>query len=462
MNFARLTSFSWEITLSVCLLLVTIAATAYRPAPETPVLVVVGVATLIFSLGKPFVIVLAFISLSLFRLHEVYPLLNQLRLPLIFAVLSVVTLAWNYFGTRKIKPRWTPELQYFAFFFIIVTLGLPFAVNRQLAFESWNGVYSKIGVMTLAIAWLATSQRDFLNASKVFIVAGVCIAIAGLQNWMLGIDLVEGTRVTIGSTRNEMLGDPNDLALVLLFPLGFTLAGIAPGVRRSHQLMCALALPLLLLAIVATQSRGALLGTLAVFAVFASRIVRSKAGLLFGCVAVGFILFVAMDISNRASGGSSGPAIDESADGRLAAWKAAANMAISRPLTGVGLNNFAPSFYAYKVDDIRRDIAPHSTWFGILGETGILGLFFFVVFVLSSLRSALTSERLLKVYCAPAEMTRFATAIVASLSGFCVSGSFLTQGFSWPIYILSGLAAGLSVWVQKNVGLCEGTKNQFG
>jgi hypothetical protein len=37
-----------------------------------------------------------------------------------------------------------------------------------------------------------------------------------------------------------------------------------------------------------------------------------------------------------------------------------------------------------------------------------------------------------------------AQAVLAGLASFIVSGSFLTQGFTWPIYILLALALSVS------------------
>jgi hypothetical protein len=37
-----------------------------------------------------------------------------------------------------------------------------------------------------------------------------------------------------------------------------------------------------------------------------------------------------------------------------------------------------------------------------------------------------------------------AQALVAGIAGFVVSGTFLTQGFTWPIYILLALSVGVA------------------
>lgn len=44
-----------------------------------------------------------------------------------------------------------------------------------------------------------------------------------------------------------------------------------------------------------------------------------------------------------------------------------------------------------------------------------------------------------------------AQAVLAGLVGTVVSGTFLTQGFNWPIYILAALIIALARWVACHV-----------
>jgi putative inorganic carbon (hco3(-)) transporter len=41
-----------------------------------------------------------------------------------------------------------------------------------------------------------------------------------------------------------------------------------------------------------------------------------------------------------------------------------------------------------------------------------------------------------------------ALALVAGVFGFCVAGTFLTQGFTWPIYIILALTAAMARYVE--------------
>ena len=78
--------------------------------------------------------------------------------------------------------------------------------------------------MVFAISWWMTSLKHF-NAVRIGImISGAAIALVALSNKMNGIGLVEGTRVTISRELRSQLGDPNDLSLVMMFPVSFLAA----------------------------------------------------------------------------------------------------------------------------------------------------------------------------------------------------------------------------------------------
>jgi putative inorganic carbon (HCO3(-)) transporter len=49
------------------------------------------------------------------------------------------------------------------------------------------------------------------------------------------------------------------------------------------------------------------------------------------------------------------------------------------------------------------------------------------------------------------EIYALAQAVVAALAGFIVSGTFLTQGFTWPIYILIALGVALTHFGERGL-----------
>ena len=224
------------------------------------------------------------------------------------------------------------------------------------------------------------------------------------------------------------------------------------GTPLLSRLIGIVGVPLLFSGIISTQSRGGLLGIVSVFGVFGYRRIKSKL-LLVAIAAVGMLgLITLAGISDRSSGGSAEEGVDESAMGRIYAWKAAFGMAVANPLTGVGINNFLSNYFAYSPHWDGMNHAVHSTWFGVLAETGFLGFIVFITMVvkliLSAIHSLNTIEANEKLRIPAVHAT--SQAVLAGMIATCVSGTFLTQGFLWPIYILGALIIALARWVELN------------
>ncbi len=401
----------------------------------------------LFVINKTYWLVILFVVFSFFRIHEAIPQLYAFKLPLFLSLGALSALMWHTLISNELKTYWHRSLSWLALFWLLVTIGLVFASNRGVAIQEFKGIYWKIMVMTLAIVWLVNSMDKLAKTSTIIVFSGCLIGIIAISNSINGIGLVEGTRVTIGRDIGSMLGDPNDLALVLMFPMAFAISqATTKGIPTMHRFIGATACMILLYAVIATQSRGGLLGSIAVLGIFALSIIRSKVTLItLGAIAaVG--LYFAAGISDRASGGAAEAGIDASAMGRLYAWEAAFKMALDNPLTGVGLNNFYSNYFFYSPHWDGLNHAVHSTWFGVLAETGFLGLTVFIILIGSLLITARKTLKQIKDNGNSVNPILYSSAfaVYAGLIGTIVSGTFLTQGFNWPIYILSALTVCVS------------------
>lgn len=440
-----------------CLLI----AAAWKLIAHPVVAIAIGLLPILISLTlrQPFLIVLAFVIFSFFRIHEVFPQLYSLRLPQLLAVASIGSLAFNIL-TKRIELYWRQELSVFVVFFALVTIGVFLSTNRAEAMSSWSGTYVKILIMVLAISWLAQTTNAFKLSIFAIIMAGILVGLIAISNKMSGIGLVEGTRVTIGRNIGSVLGDPNDLALVLLFPASFALGLVfTKKIGWLPKIFGMIGFAIVLGAIIATQSRGGLLGILAVMGVYGYRRIQNKALFLTLGVLALAVLLVAAGVSERASGGAHEAGIDESAMGRIHAWNAAINMALTHPLSGVGINNFLSNYFMYSDFWDGRNHAVHSTWFGVLAETGFLGFLIFCSMVFVLLRSAIRSVALLDFE--TMEIAQYnpvascmAQSVLAGLVGFCTSGTFLTMGFTWPVYILLAFISAVSHYASKHSTKC--------
>lgn len=400
----------------------------------------------LFVLSQTFWLVSLFVLFSFFRIHEAIPALYSLKIPLLLSLGALSALLWHTLISRQLDTYWHPCMNWLAAFWLLSVVGIFLSSNPGLAITYFKNIYWKIIIMTLAIAWLVNSQDAVRRISTMIILTGGLIAVVALYNSSAGIGLVEGSRVTIGRQLGSVLGDPNDLSLVLMFPLAFAISfATTKGIGLS-RILGIIGMVLAMAAVIATQSRGGLLGSVAVFGIFGLRLIRSKSLL----ITLGFIgvigLFAVAGISDRQSGGAAEEGIDASAMGRLYAWEAAFKMALDNPLTGVGLNNFYSNYFFYSPHWDGLNHAVHSTWFGVLAEMGFLGLIVFIGIIVSLIKTSRQSLSMLaelKGIVSP-YLTATALAVYAGVVGTAVSGTFLTQGFTWPIYILSALCIAIS------------------
>ncbi|WP_035387504.1 O-antigen ligase family protein [Ferrimonas senticii] len=384
------------------------------------------------------VVVMGFVLLSAFRLHELTPLLLPLRIPQLLALLTLAVLAWRLVVVRDLKPFIAKEGYWLLALLAVTVVGALLASNRALAMAYLTGSWLKVVLMCFVCAWMLQRPRHINALAWGIIVAGMLVALVALYNSANGLEMVEGSRVTIGRSYGSMLGDPNDLALVLLLPISFALS--ASLSRHPSRLLAAFVLLLLLLAMLATQSRGGLLGMVAVTAITVYRRFHLPRWLWLLAPLLLMLLMAAAGISERQSGGAAESGIDESAMGRLYAWQAAWSMMLANPMFGVGLDNFFVNYFFHSPHWDGKNHAVHSSWFQVMAEAGASGLVLFIGFYLLLLRR---SFAVLAISQKQSKHSPWPLACCAGLVGFGVSGTFLTQAFTWPLYIMAAL-----VWAQ--------------
>ncbi|WP_305371483.1 O-antigen ligase family protein [Photobacterium leiognathi] len=392
-----------------------------------------GILAIPFVIKRAFLLCIWFILFSYFRLHEAMPWLEPFKIPQLLALSCLAGLSWQvWFNFRGFQ--WHSLHTWLLIFALWVAICCVLASNRTESFEMLTGNFSKIVLMVFAISLLPTNINQLKRIPLLLILCGLLIAFFTLYNKVHGIGLVEETRVTIGREFGSMLGDPNDLSLVLLFPLSFTLVYIF---NPSHLIKClAIAATLMLLAgIMVTESRGGQLGVISV--IFMAILLHSRNIVIPMIItAVGLIiLFAVAGLENRFVSSASSGTIDESAMGRIHAWTAAVLMAVDNPMTGVGLGNFYNNYFFYTLHWDTKNHAVHSSWFEVLSENGFVGLLLFAILVIKSFKLSYRLLHRLK----HSNYQPLAEGLWLGMISFSVSGTFLTQGTTWPFYILLSL-----------------------
>jgi probable O-glycosylation ligase (exosortase A-associated) len=258
----------------------------------------------------------------------------------------------------------------------------------------------------------------------------------------------------VGAT---FLGDGNDYSMSACILIGFAVEMAFAQTSKLKRFLYWGLLGVLLLAIVGTQSRGATLGVIAVFAYMWWRSPRKAAGVLVIVFAAFAVLLYAPDVYFERMSTLSAPQQDSSAEGRLHAWRAGTKMALNNVL-GVGAGNFPNNFPKYRGPDApARWMTAHSMYFLILGELGFLGLLLLFKLVFGNFRSnARLRNRLLQQD--PKKFVIDARSLDmfnAGIIGMAVAGAFLSVTYYPHILVLGGLAVALRRVIAEEAGLVD-------
>lgn len=386
-----------------------------------------------------FFFVFAFVLFSFFRIHEAFPALMPYDIPELLAIASLLGLSWKMWSSPK-TFKWHRLHTLYFYFVGWIALTIPFATNIPLAYGYYTNVFIKIIIMTFAISWIPSELKQILRVPSYLFLCSALICSVAIYNRINGIGLVEGTRVTIGRDIGSLLGDPNDLALILQVPLCFAMLHSLEGSKTKRFITIIITLMLIGTTLI-TQSRGGLLSmsTATVMVIYLKAKRKILAFSIMG--SLGFLMVLAMGIGDRLLR-SNEQGIGESAMGRLYAWEAAWKMALSNPLTGVGMDNFYNNYYLFTPHWDGKNHAVHSTWFEVLSETGFIGFTLFAILLYGVLVQSRRLVRRLQAQDNKAAIT-FAESIWVSYIALSISSTFLTQAFTWPLYILLGLLLAL-------------------
>ena len=264
--------------------------------------------------------------------------------------------------------------------------------------------------------------------------ASVIPAFGAIHSWATGTHLVDGDRVGwIG-----IFGNPNDLAYHLVIGVAMLLAVREATHRRWLKLVYLALLVPMGIGVLLTQSRGGMLATGVVVALWVVRSVKRAPAAVGVALALACVWMLGSPTSTFEKRMESSVAYGEdmSARGRLDAWRTGMNMVEERPWTGVGAGAFMVAWPDFAPGDAGPVRTEHNTFVQVSSELGIPALLFFVgalaAGILGVSRAAKT-ERL----------SPYARGAQCGLAGFAVCSLWGGIAFSWPLYLLLGVSVAI-------------------
>jgi O-antigen ligase len=400
-----------------------------------------------FSLASISSLLLCFLY---FRIQDAIPILNPLGIPRLLGLLTFTLLAIHLFAGKK-RFYWSQEMKWLLLFVGLSVVSALTALNRALGIAHVEALATTL--LTLyGVILIFDRPGDLKFLFSLFMLSGLLLSGVIIQQLATGVPI---DRVTVGKEFDSIIGDPNDLAGILILSLCISIGFIMLNHKSIlNKILAFICFPFILFAIFATKSRGGLLGTIAIFIFFSYHKIKNKFLFLIVTIGIASLLLVVSGISSRHIATDDG-SMDDSAMNRLYAWEAAVRMAIHHPLLGVGPANFQNHFFQFARVWLKADVVAHSTWFSVLGETGFLGFGLYMAFIITALKKIhrCTCE-LHNPQCPLSkdpDLLCFSVILYTSLIGTFVTCSFLSHQFSWDIYTLTALIIIINRFLERSM-----------
>jgi probable O-glycosylation ligase (exosortase A-associated) len=397
------------------------------------ILVVFGSLPLI--LRKPVFGILIWTWLSLMNPHR---LCWGVAVNMPFAQIVAITLLGSLLLSKEPKRiPWVGLTKLLALWWAWMLLTTFFALNPDDAWEQWSKVW-RIMLLTF-IAVMLLNSRVRLEAMVWTIV--ISLGAYGVKGGIFTLITGGGHHVQgpVGSfiSGNNEIG----LALIMTVPLMRYLQLTATSKAVKNGMIAAMGLTVM--AILGTQSRGALVGLAAMFLYLALKS-RNRTRLMAVLILIlpAAFMFMPDTYFDRMETIETYEE-DASALGRINAWWTAWYIALDRPLIGGGFEAFRPWVFVRYAPDPTRYHDVHSIYFEALGEHGFVGLALFLGIGATALLALGRIARRAAQRTDLVWMRDMASMIYVSLIGYAVSGAFLGLAYFDYYYALIAMAIGL-------------------
>lgn len=405
------------------------------------ILAIVALAA-IAALRRPWIGIILWVWISIMNPHRYsFGFAYSAPIAMIAAACTFVGLAVTQ--DERASPFKGKAVVVFFVFMVWMTLSWLFGMDAGRDYEQWLKVM-KIDVMVLVGLIVLHSKKHIFALAWV---AAGSLMLLGTKGGIFTI--LSGGSQRVWGPPGSFIEDNNEfgLALIMTIPI-LRFLQLQLQNRWGRWAMTASML-LTAAAAIGTQSRGALLAITAMtFMLWVRGKNRFVSGVFLLVTAVSLVAFMPDSWTQRMNTIETYQE-DGSAQGRLAAWSAAWNMAFHYP-AGVGFNQVRQELFdKYSHNPGAGARAAHSIYFQVLGNHGFIGLMLFMLIWFFTLIEA----GRLRVQAAKIPAARWCSDLGAmvqvSLVGYFVGGAFLSLAyFDLPYYILM-LVVIARVWVEK-------------
>ncbi|MFW2388174.1 MAG: O-antigen ligase family protein [Polyangiales bacterium] len=423
---------------------VVVGASAAALHPTAALGIVLGVAAVVWVFSSALNATLAFIVVLVLRPADHFPALAALQPAKLIGLVAILSWLITRLLRGDIQLSRAPHGRWILALAGGVMLSSLMSTHPTASWTYFTDVFIKMLIMYGLVVHLVTTKPQAVKLHLSLALCTVGLALLAIHMRTAGLATVEGNRAGLAG----LLGDPNDLALVLLIyvPLFAELGLGSSGFQRLGWFAL---LAVLVAGIFATVSRGGALGLMAALAfTFYDRGALSVRLILAPTLAAAvLVMLLVAGVNERSSGAFQAGQLDESAQGRLDMWASGIRMTAYNPLFGVGFGQFPDNYHSYARNPVNwepRDA--HNSFIKAAAETGVVGFIPFMALIFLTLRLAYRARKADVPEDEPMERA-VRRSMLPSMVGFCVAAFFLSQCWSWFLFILFAQSAAMyDIW----------------
>lgn len=402
-------------------------------------LVIFGLMPVCFR--RPFVGLIVFSWLAYMRVQDLsWGFARHIRWSFYISVIMFT----GFLFAKERKRFFVPDKRCWFMLLMVVILAIGILDSRGPKAGAFNRYIEFVKIVAIALFTTGiVTNRERLRV-LVWTIA-LSLGFFGVKSGLWGIFSLGSTQILRGP--GGMLQDNNDFSLALsmavpmLFELGWTER--RPEIRKAFWF----ALPLTVITVGLTHSRGGFLSVTAALGVLVWRSRNRFAGMMVGLlVAIAGFLIAPADYKERIST-IFNPSEEGSASSRLRAWGIATRMALDNPWLGVGFAKFPWHFVEYAEDPTPHElsgrglIVAHSSYFQVWAECGTPALLIYVGLILGSFITCWSVRKEARRRYYSSWIINYATMFEASLVAFVVGAAFLNRAhfdlfYHWVALIL--------------------------
>lgn len=366
------------------------------------------------------------------RPGEVFPtVFGVLPLIKIATIVTIILYVFSKFRAGERLITWPLEMKMVALIWTLGLLLMPLAASPKDSFDVLFDPFIKTVIVFIMLINVVDTKKRLYSLLNILVVCQLLYALSAIKTYVEGGYGESASFFLRIQGWGTMFGNANDLASVLtvLLPFALIFGLMRRGWRRLFYFACVVVAAV---AVVCTFSRSGFLGLLLSCGLILWKLSRGRRLTIFlATLALGGILAVAMPgkYMTRLST-ILNPQTDStnSAQERQAQMRRAAELAVRRPIIGIGMGNF----HIYAIGEMKA----HNSFLEIAAELGLAGLIAFLVLILAPLRSLQRIQRETRADGPRPERELFIISVCfqASLVAYIIYGFFASVEYLNFVY----------------------------